>query len=151
MRSLLALVAFLALVALAASFGALFLPGEWYESLRKPPLNPPNWVFGPVWTLLYLGIAVAGWRVWRARPEVSTALGLWAAQLLLNALWSYLFFGLERPGLALVDITVLLVLILATTVVFFRIDRPAGALLVPYAVWVAFATYLNAGLWVLNR
>jgi tryptophan-rich sensory protein len=151
MRSVITLFVFVALVALAASFGALFPPGEWYESLRKPPLNPPNWVFGPVWTLLYLGIAAAAWRVWRAQPGFSAALGLWIGQLLLNALWSLLFFGLQRPALALVDIVLLLVLVVATTVFFFVIDAIAGALFVPYLAWVAFATYLNAALWYLNR
>lgn len=151
MRSVLALGGFLALVALAALFGASFEPGAWYAGLRKPPLNPPAWIFPPVWSALYLAIAVAGWLVWRARPATRTPLALWGAQLVLNALWSWLFFGLNRPGAALLEIVVLLALVAATTAAFFRIRPLAGALLAPYAAWVAFAAYLNAGLWVLNR
>jgi benzodiazapine receptor len=153
MRGLVALGVFIALVAGAAFVGAQFTPGEWYQSLRRPPLTPPNWLFGPVWSLLYLAIAVAAFLVWRSpeRSGVGLGLGLWAVQLVLNALWSYLFFGLERPGLALVEIIVLLAVIVATTVVFLSIRKPAGVLFVPYALWVAFAAYLNAGFWLLNR
>jgi len=102
--------AFLLLVAAAAATGARFTPGPWYEALDRPPLAPPDWIFGPVWTALYVAIAVAAFLVWRRRSEhrIGLALGLWTTQLGLNALWSYLFFGLERPGLALVDILVLL-------------------------------------------
>lgn len=151
MRDLAALGLFVALVALVAIFGAQFQPGPWYDGLQKPPLNPPGWVFGPVWTVLYLAIAVAGWLVWRARPASSKPLALWGSQLVLNAAWSMLFFGLRLPGLALVDILLLLVLLIATTVSFFRVRTLAGALFVPYAAWVCFAAYLNAGLWFLNR
>jgi len=141
---------FVVLVAGAALFGAAFEPGAWYAALRKPPLTPPNWIFAPVWIALYLGIAVAGWLVWRARPQLGTPLRLWGAQLALNALWSLLFFGLQRPGLALLEILVLLALVLATTATFLRIRPLAGWLFVPYAAWVAFAAYLNAGVWYLN-
>lgn len=151
MRAFLPLLPFLGLVAGAAFFGATFQPGAWYEGLRKPPGNPPNWVFGPVWTVLYVAIAVAAFRVWRVQPGPSVALGLWAVQLALNALWSWLFFGLERAGLALIDIVGLLALLAATTVAFFGVDRTAGWLFLPYVTWVAYATYLNAGLWLLNR
>ena len=151
MRSYAALFVFLALVAVAAAFGAQFEPGAWYASLRKPPLNPPSWVFAPVWSLLYLAIAIAAWLVWRAQPGVAGSLALWGAQLVANALWSLLFFGLQQPGVALVEIALLLALVIATAVSFFRIRASAGALLVPYAAWVGFASYLNAGLWWLNR
>lgn len=151
MRSLLSLGVFVALVGLAAYFGARFTPGPWYEALHKPPLNPPSWVFGPVWTVLYVTIAVAAWLVWRARPASTLPLALWCTQLLLNAAWSPLFFGLERPGLALVDISVLLPTVVATAVSFHRVLPRAGVLFVPYIAWVAFAAYLNAGLWLLNR
>ena len=121
--------------------------------LRPPPLTPPNWVFAPVWTLLYVAIALAGFLIWRApdRSRTGIALALWIKQLVLNALWSYLFFGVQRPDLALVEIVVLLGVIIAATVVFFSIHRAAGVLFVPYALWVGFATYLNAGFWILNR
>lgn len=151
MRDYFVLGIFVLVVGAAALFGAQFEPGSWYEGLAKPPLTPPNWLFAPVWSLLYLGIAVAGWLVWRARPGRSRPLALWASQLLLNALWSLLFFGLHLPGLALLEIGVLLVIVIAAAGVFFRLHPVAGGLFVPYAAWVGFATYLNAGLWYLNR
>ncbi|NIR28387.1 MAG: tryptophan-rich sensory protein [Gammaproteobacteria bacterium] len=124
----------------------------WYQTLQKPSFNPPDWVFAPVWTALYLLMAIAGWRVWRrARAEPrQAALTLFGAQLGLNLAWSFLFFGFQRIGLALLDIVVLLLAIIITTVLFWRIDRLAGALFVPYALWVAYATVLNAALWSLN-
>lgn len=151
MKNLRSLLVFVVLVAAAAAFGGAFQPGAWYEGLRKPPLTPPNWVFGPAWTILYLAIAVAGWIVWQAQRRVGLPLLLWGAQLALNAMWSYLFFGMQRPGLALVEIAVLLTVILATASAFFGVRRLAGLLFVPYALWVCFAAYLNAGVWLLNR
>ena len=147
MRSL---VVFMLIVAAAAAFGSLFAPGEWFASLMRPPLAPPNWVFGPVWSVLYLCIAVAAWRVWRSGRQARFALTMWAAQLVLNALWSLIFFGLQRPDIALAEILALLAILCATTVVFLRADRLAGALMIPYVAWVAFASYLNAGFWWLN-
>ena len=151
MRTAVPLIIFIALVAVAAFVGARFTPGAWYTSLERPPLAPPNWIFGPVWTLLYVAIAVAAFLVWRTPGDKTLALTLWGTQLALNALWSYLFFGLERPGLALIEISILLAVIVATTIVFWRLRPSAGALFVPYALWVSFATYLNAGFWFLNR
>ena len=142
-RDLLALGAFILLVAAAAFFGAQFEPGVWYAELRKPPLNPPSWVFGPVWSVLYLAIAVSGWLVWRAPLVSRVPLALWAAQLALNAVWSFLFFGLRRPGAALVDIVALLIVLSLTTATFFRIGKAPGALLLPYVAWVGFAAYLK--------
>jgi benzodiazapine receptor len=150
MRSVGALGIFVALVGIAAFFGAQFQPGSWYEGLQKPPLNPPSWVFGPVWSVLYLAIAVAGWLVWRARPASPGPLTLWGGQLVLNAAWSLLFFGLHLPSLALLDILLLLGLLIATTTAFLRVRIMAGALFLPYTAWVGFAAYLNAGLWYLN-
>jgi len=150
-RDYVALAFFVAAVALAAAVGAQFQPGPWYAALQKPPLNPPNWVFAPVWSVLYLTIAVAGWLVWRARPESILPLSLWTGQLVLNATWSVLFFGLRRPGAALLEIIVLLLVLLLTTVSFFRVGRLQGALFLPYLSWVGFAAYLNAGIWFLNR
>ena len=151
MRDYAPLGVFVLLVASAAVFGAQFMPGPWYAELRKPPLNPPNWVFGPVWSVLYLAIAVSGWLVWRARPESPLTLSLWAGQLILNAAWSFIFFGLQRPGAALLEILALLVVLLLTTASFFRVGSLPGALFLPYTVWVSFAAYLNAGIWYLNR
>ncbi|MDG2051915.1 MAG: tryptophan-rich sensory protein [Myxococcota bacterium] len=151
MRNLLALIAFLVVVSMAAVFGAFFTPGWWYEALAKPPLNPPNWIFGPVWSALYLAMAVSGWLIWRAQPDAVRPLALWCAQLLLNAAWSGLFFGLHRPGLALIEILILWGVLGATVIAFWPIHRIAGMLLLPYWAWVTFASYLNAGLWFLNR
>jgi translocator protein len=151
MRDRAALGIFVALVILTALFGSQFQPGPWYEALEKPPLNPPSWAFAPVWSVLYLAIAVAGWLVWRARPASATPLALWGAQLALNGAWSLLFFGLHLPGLALIEIVLLLALLIATAALFFRVRTLAGVLFLPYVAWVSFAAYLNAGLWYLNR
>lgn len=141
-------------LAVAAIGGAVTATsvGTWYAGLAKPSFNPPGWVFGPVWTALYLMMALAAWRVWRARDHagVRPALRLWALQLALNLCWSLIFFGAQMIGAALAEIVVLIAAILATTLLFWRIDRLAGALLVPYAAWVGFATILNAALWRLN-
>jgi tryptophan-rich sensory protein len=152
LRGLRSLGVFVVLVAAAAFVGSRFEPGGWYAGLRKPPLTPPDAVFPVVWSLLYLGIAVAGWLVWRAAgPAARGSLALWGAQLVLNAAWSALFFGAHRPGLALVELAALLVLVAATTLAFRRVRPLAAALLLPYAAWVGFAGYLNGGIWYLNR
>jgi translocator protein len=145
----LSLVAFLLLVAAAALFGTQFEPGAWHAALEKPAWNPPNWIFGPVWTLLYVLIAIAGWLAWRARHRV--LLALWAVQLLLNALWSWLFFGLHLPFVALADIVLLLLVIVAFIVVAWPRERAAAWLFIPYAAWVGFATALNAAIALMNR
>lgn len=136
----------------AAGVGARFLPGEWYAALAKPAWTPPNWVFGPVWSVLYVAMAVAAWRVWRsgAREGARGALAVYIVQLVLNALWSYLFFGLHRPALAFADVVALWLAIAATLALFLRIDRLAGALLVPYLAWVTLAASLNLALWRMN-
>lgn len=132
--------------------GSRFMPGEWYAALAKPSWNPPNDVFGPVWTVLYILMGIAAWLVWRrvgfAGARVS--LGLFLGQLVLNALWSYLFFGAQRPDLAFVEIAILWGAILATTIGFWRISVAAGILLLPYLAWVSFAGVLNFTLWRLN-
>ncbi len=126
--------------------------GTWYQTLQKPPFNPPDWVFAPVWTTLYVLMAIAAWRVWRLHGLTAArqALLLFAVQLALNFSWSVLFFGLRLIGPALVEIGLLLIAIVATAIAFWRLDRLAGWLLAPYAAWVAFATLLNAALWRLN-
>ena len=145
------LLIFIALVAVAAVFGAQFPPGEWYAGLAKAPWTPPNWVFSPVWTLLYLAIAGAGWLVWRSSSaRTQPLLALWSIQLVLNALWSWLFFGAERPGLALILIAALFVAIAVTAALFARLNRAAAAFLLPYLVWVGFASLLNFEVWRLN-
>ena len=151
-RSLIALLVFFVLSFGAAFFGAQFPPGEWYAQLEKPFWNPPNWIFAPVWTLLYAAMAFAAWLVWRqGTPARRAPLALWALQLVLNALWSWIFFGLHRPGLAAVEIGLLWVAILTTIVFFWRVRTAAGALLLPYLAWVSFAAVLNFSLWLLNR
>ena len=129
--------------------GFLTAPGPWYEALAKPSFNPPNWLFGPVWTILYVLIAVAGWRIWQRAPA-GNAMKLWWLQLLLNFLWSPAFFGLEQIGLALLVILALLVVILAFIAAAWKSDRVSALLFVPYAAWVAFASLLNASILILN-
>jgi translocator protein len=131
--------------------GSLFQPGVWYDGLEKPAFNPPSWVFGPVWTLLYVLMGVAAWLVWdRHGDRARTALALFLVQLAFNAGWSAIFFGLQSPGLAFAEILVLWALILATLVAFWRLHRTAGMLLLPYLAWVSFAAVLNFSLWRLN-
>ncbi len=127
------------------------IPG-WYAQLAKPSFAPPNWVFGPVWTALYVAMALAAWRVWRAPASSARhhALIFFFVQLALNALWSPVFFGLEAPRLALAAIVALLAALAITTWRFFQCDRIAGWLLVPYLAWVAFATILNGAIAVMN-
>lgn len=136
----------------AGAFGSRYMPGPWFEQLRKPGWNPPNWVFAPVWTTLYLMMAIAVWRVWQKGTwtEHRLPIFLFLAQLLLNALWTYLFFGLKKPGLAFADIAVLWVLLLATVIAFWGVRQEAGWLLIPYLAWVTFASALNFSIWRLN-
>lgn len=136
---------FAALTVLAALTGIQFGPGEWYAALEKPRGTPPNWLFGPVWSLLYTAIAVTGWMLWRAPRgwRRRATLVLWGVQLLLNAAWSWLFFGRHELGAALVDILALECAIAALAAIAWHVDRRAAWLLVPYWIWVAYATYLN--------
>ena len=151
-RSRLGLVVWLIVSLVAGFVGSRFAPGDWYESLAKPSWTPPHYVFGPVWTVLYLLMGVAAWLVWRERGfrGAGMPLGLFILQLALNAAWTYLFFGRHRPDLAFVEILVLWVLILITLVAFWRVRLAAGALLLPYLCWVGFAAALNHQLWRLN-
>jgi len=140
--SILSLLLFLGLVIAAAWIGASFEPGDWYAELNKPAWTPPNSIFGPVWTALYLMIAVSGWLVWRdsgSRP--STPLILWAVQLLLNASWSWVFFGMNATSTSLA-----IILLLLLTILLFIIksrNRIASILFIPYAIWIGFASMLN--------
>jgi tryptophan-rich sensory protein len=139
----------------AAAIGGAFTSssvGSWYQTLSKPSFNPPSWVFGPVWTVLYAMMAVAAWRVWRQRgfSGAPAALALFGVQLVLNLGWSLLFFGARMPGAAFAEIVVLWGAILLTTLAFFRIDRPAGWMMVPYLAWVSFASVLNFAIWQMN-
>jgi translocator protein len=156
-RDLLALVGFLVLSFAAAGFGALFTTPAvkavgWYSQIQKPTWTPPSWLFGPVWTALYVMMAVAGWWVWRQGGWEAQrgALGLFLAQLVLNAAWSWLFFGLHSPAAGLAGIGCLWLAILLTIVAFFQVSPLAGWLMVPYLLWVTFASGLNLTIWRLN-
>lgn len=141
---------------LAGLVGAVFTSSSiptWYALLEKPLLSPPNWVFGPVWTLLYFLMGVAAFLVWQTgggRNEVRRALMAYGVQLVLNTLWSILFFGLQNPALAFLEILILWCAIAWTGFLFWRIRSTAGYLLLPYLAWVTFAAYLNASIALLN-
>ena len=128
---------------------------SWYPTLVKPIFNPPNWIFMPMWTLLYILMAVAAGLVWdkikEQNEEVKKALAFFLIQLTLNAIWSYLFFGLKNPMLALIEIALLWLMIYETYLKFIKINKTAGYLLIPYLAWVAFAAILNGSIWWLNR
>ena len=143
--------AFLLCFTVAAS-GAFFPPDEWFRTLVRPSFAPPNWLFGPVWTLLYSMMAISAWLVWRASgfAKARTALTVFAVQLVLNATWSGLFFGLHNMGLAFAEI-ILLWIAIATTIAAFRThSKLAAYMLLPYLAWVSFASVLNYGFWSLN-
>lgn len=150
MTRFLTLVLFVILVVGGGSLiGINNVPGEWYRALAKPPFNPPNWIFGPVWTILYVLIAVAGWRIWNAE-RTGGAMSVWWLQLGLNFLWSPVFFTLNQIGLAFLIIVALLAAILAFIRINWHRDRTSAVLFLPYAAWVAFATLLNGSIWLLN-
>lgn len=132
-----------------ASSGAVFRPGDWYAGLRKPGWTPPNWVFGPVWSLLYIMIAIAGWLVWRAQPD-SLAVWIWGVQLVLNGAWSWLFFGRRRMDLAFGEVCLMWLSIAAFIVASYPVSVTASLLFVPYLIWVTIAATLNYSVWRLN-
>lgn len=152
----LALIGFLAASFTAATVGGTATASSvetWYPWVKKPGWNPPAWIFGPVWTLLFILMSVAAWRIWQRRqqPNANRALGLFFVSLGLNALWSVLFFGLQRPDLAFVEVIVLLILLVVILRRFCAIDRVTGWLWLPYVLWVSFATVLNGTIVWLNR
>lgn len=160
MSNTIKLIVSLLLPQLAGFIGSLFTRSgirTWYNMIEKPALNPPSWIFGPVWTTLYLLMGIALFLIWRIEPtsakqaiNIKIAFWIFGIQLFLNALWSMLFFGLESPALALVGIIFLWIFIVLNIFVFYRISSVSGLLLVPYLIWVSFATYLNYSIWVLN-
>lgn len=157
MKMAIRLVASLLICQAAGGIGALFTTpaiSTWYSTLKKPPFQPPNWLFGPAWTVLFILMGIALFLVWnKGLPfsQVRMAVVMFAVQLGLNILWSVLFFGAKAPLAGLIEIAVLWVAILLTIVYFFAVSRTAGWLLVPYILWVSFATVLNAAIVVLNR
>lgn len=151
-----ALLLFVAVSEFAGLIGSLFttpaIP-KWYAGLQRSALNPPSWVFAPVWTTLFVLMGVAAFLVWRERGnrrEVKNALSVFGLQLALNALWSVIFFGWRSPSFAFLEIILLWLAIIWTTVLFYRISRPAAYLFVPYLLWVTFAAYLNFAVAALN-
>lgn len=139
----------------AGGIGAIFTTAAiptWYVTLSKPALNPPNWVFGPVWTTLFVLMGIAAFLIWKQgidKEKVREALKIFLGQLSLNILWSFIFFGLHNPGLAFLEIIFLWLAILATILSFHKISRAAAYLLIPYILWVSFASYLNFAIWLL--
>jgi len=137
----------------AAWLGSRFMPDDWYQNLKKPRWNPPNKIFAPVWTLLYLLMAAAAWLIWK-NYDFSIAIFpflLFIIQLLLNAAWTWTFFKLHRPALAMADILVLWIVLLAMLSLFWEFDPIAGALILPYIAWVTFAAFLTWTIWRMNR
>lgn len=135
-------------------FTAPSVKSSWYINLNKPSFQPPNWIFGPVWVVLFLLMGVSLYLIWNSKDLDSrrlVALGIFAVQLVLNILWSYFFFHLKNPLAAFIEIIVLWLAILITLIIFFRLQKVAGLLLAPYLVWVAFAAVLNFSIWTLNR
>jgi translocator protein len=139
-----------------AWLGAQVSPGiapvEWYESIVKPSWNPPNWLFGPVWSALYTMMGIAAWIVWKdyGFSGAKKAITLFLIQLILNGLWSQIFFGMQEIGWAFIEILFLLTAIIATTILFFEKNKIAGWFMVPYLLWVSFASVLNGTIWWLN-
>jgi tryptophan-rich sensory protein len=135
-----------------AAFASQFEPGGWYRTIAKPYWTPPGWLFGPVWGMLYLAMSISAWLVWRQRLtfKAGVPLTLYLVQLALNGLWSWLFFGRQLIGTALIDLIVLVLLIALTTAMFMRIRRAAGIMMIAYLLWVSFATALNFQIWRIN-
>ena len=148
----LALLLWILLCFTAAAGGGFVMTGDWYAMLSKPTWNPPSWVFGPVWTLLYIMMGVSAWLVWKEGgfAQQRKPLTLFLVQLVLNAIWTPLFFGAHALGIAFAEILLLWLAILATILAFRRVSTTAAWLLVPYLLWVSFASVLNATLWWMN-
>ena len=141
---------------LAGIIGSIFTVAAiptWYAALSKPALNPPNWIFAPVWNTLFILMGIAAWLVWRRgwdKKSVRTALTIFLVQLILNSLWSIIFFGLRNPGAAFWEIIILWLAIIVTIIWFYKVSRAAAYLLIPYILWVSFAGYLNLSIWRLS-
>ena len=149
LRNALALVGFVVITFCAPLMSIGSMPGAWYAALIKPAWNPPSWIFGPAWTLLYTLMAVAAWLVWK-RVGFSRPLAFYFVQLALNAAWTPIFFGAHQLGWALIEILIMWIMILLTLLSFRRVTPSAGWLFLPYIAWVSFATVLNFTLWRLN-
>lgn len=155
MKKIYKLIISLLIPQLAGGVGSIFTAssvGGWYQTITKSPLNPPGWIFAPVWTALFLLMGYSLYMIWTSENAMDKKKAYWifGAQLALNTLWSVFFFGLQNPGLAFFEIIILWLAILANIIVFYQINRWAGYLLVPYLAWVSFAAYLNYSIWKLN-
>jgi len=156
LRDILKLIIAVLIVELAGVIGGSFTApaiSNWYPTLSKPALNPPNWIFAPVWTTLYALMGVAAFLIWRhglRQRKVRVALTIFSVQLVLNIFWSIIFFGFQNPYLAFIEILILWLAIIWTILVFYKISRLAACLLMPYIIWVSFAAYLNYFIWLLN-
>lgn len=150
------LLASIALCQMAGIIGSIFTSSSiptWYATLQKPMLNPPSWIFGPVWTTLFVLMGIAAYLIYEhglKKKNIRRALTFFALQLVLNTLWSILFFGFQSPGLALIEIVLLWLSIFYCILLFYKIQKIAAYLLLPYILWVSFASYLNYTLWILN-
>jgi benzodiazapine receptor len=135
-----------------AAIASQFEPGEWYLNIAKPTWTPPGRLFGPVWSILYLSMGVSAWLVWRKRHKtaVSRPLTFYAAQLAINGMWSWLFFGRQWIGLAFIDLVALVIMVVITVAMFLRVRKTAGLILLPYLLWISFAAALNLQIWRMN-
>jgi translocator protein len=149
MSQYLSLLVFIGLVSCAAVTGAAFPTGPWYEALNRPWWTPPNWLFPIAWTILYVMIAIAGWRVWKV-DGIGLALSVWAVGLVLNAAWSWIMFDQHEIGWAMVDLTLMWLSIVAFIWLAWPLDRTAAYLFLPYLVWVSYAGALNFNIWQTN-
>lgn len=145
----------IAFAQVAGIVGSIFTSNSistWYQTITKPAINPPSWLFAPVWTTLYTLMGISAFLVWQKRGLKIARVGLWVylIQLILNSVWSFLFFGAKNPGLAFVEIIILLIFIIINTILFWRVNKWAGILMLPYIAWVSFASYLNYQIWMLN-
>ncbi|MEZ5357253.1 MAG: TspO/MBR family protein [Candidatus Zixiibacteriota bacterium] len=149
---ILGLLLLLILSAIVAWVGATFQSGEWYLQLNKPSWTPPGWLFGPVWTYLYITMAIAAWLVWikGGWSANRAALTGYVIQMILNGLWSWIFFGRHMIGMALLDILLLLLSIIIVLILFRQRSKAAGLLFIPYVIWVSFASALNFAIWIMN-
>jgi len=138
---------------IAGVIGSIFTAPSitaWYANLQKPAFSPPNWVFGPVWITLYTLMGISLYLVWNKKKNIKIPLTLFFIQLILNSIWSVIFFGLQNPFYALIEIIILWIMILLTVISFYKVSKKASLLLLPYIVWVTVATFLNYYIWILN-
>lgn len=149
MQKYTSLILFLVITVAAATSGSVFMPGPWYEALAKPSWTPPNWLFPIAWFVLYFMIAVAGWLAWRTQG-FGVSVKFWIAQLIFNAAWSYIMFGAQQIGWAMVDLTAMWLMIVGFIVTVWNSSRAAGLLFLPYLAWTTFAGILNLAVWNMN-